>query len=694
MEVLIIVKSKKARANAKDDSNGAEAMAEAEAETEADEQPQEEEEHEDEGQEPEQPEESLEDNPALEGVVNDPKEINDSARSKIAANIVKVFVEQAATLVKSGSVTLTKDDTAESRGKQVALQVEHAVYYYKCGGTGDANEPYRAQMRAILNNIKTNVNLTARLINRKLGADELAAMNPKDMATDEQKQKDAEEQIRLEKQHVLVDDPSTGPRIRKTHKGDEYVDDSGQPAESATSKPVRKQGTLDQDTDMKSPIETPKPNIMRKPSATTKGRPFGDARRKSSANFDIDKVWSGVQGSPTEAEAPKLLDTAQQGSPPPMPAGTDVDPEVDRLLKDEDNESQPYSPKEFSDPDVVWRGRVAGGSLGTFYTTAKFAAGAKPDAENLDMSWEQLIPPEIKLHGRIQPSKADEYLCGLEYSNTTELCIISLAAPADGEGKLQFDKFFNYLKQKERYGVGSQHSMPAIKDIYLLPMESGQPLPTVMKALEHNFADPVVERSFLVPIVVKWTELPHQTERAKIFHQQQAQQTTQSPSVQPPVIQAQTPMTPHDPQMAHFEAPPRQPSFVQGVNGGGGAAGPYSTPPPSLQQQPSLPQHPPAVQQPQSVAAINALQVLGPTMSLLPSVQELVAQAPGAGEQEMRIIKECVEENSEAGQSLRVLTQMLQQKYQSRKTEKEESQTAQTDSTVPATGTAATETSG
>ena len=81
-------------------------------------------------------------------------------------------------------------------------------------------------------------------------------------------------------------------------------------------------------------------------------------------------------------------------------------------------------------------------------------------------------------------------------------------------------------------------------------------------------------------------------------------------------------------------------------------------------------------------------------MSLLPSVQELVAQAPGAGEQEMRIIKECVEENSEAGQSLRVLTQMLQQKYQSRKTEKEESQTALTDSTLPATGAASSENSG
>lgn len=613
--------------------------------------------------EPEPEPEAEAENPALIGVANDPKAIGDSSRSRVATNLVKVFGDQVSNLVQSGDLSLSKGETAKQLGMKIALQVEHAVYYFKSGGSGETSESYKDQIRAILNNIKSNPDLATRLMTGLLGPDKLADMNPRDMATEEQKQKDAEEQLRLEKQHILVEE-NQGPRIRKTHKGDEYVDGSGQPAESTTSKPTPKPAvnTAVQDNEMKSPTDAGKSAIMRKPSASSKGRPFGDARRKSSSNFDIDKVWSGVQNSPTDGEAPKILEAPHRGSPPPVQNSTDADPEVDRLLKDEDNdnESQPYSPKEYNDPDVVWRGRVAGGSLGTFYTTAKYAAGCKPDVENLSMTWEQLIPDEFKLHGRIQPGKADDYLCGLEYSNTTELVIISLAEPTDLEGKKQFDKFFNYLKTKERYGVVSQHSVPAIKDIYLLPMEVGSSLPSVMKALENQYPDPVTERCFLVPIVVKWTELPHNAERARLFFQAQAQQAAQSPSVQPPV--AQTPMTPSEPTMLQFE-PPRQPFAHNQTSVNGGSSATYSTPPPTYTTHPAV-QPPPQMQ---STAAVTAHRILGPEMAALPAVVDLITQVPTAGEHEMKIIKECVEENAEAGRSLTVLTQMLQQKHKDQK---------------------------
>lgn len=54
-------------------------------------------------------------------------------------------------------------------------------------------------------------------------------------------------------------------------------------------------------------------------------------------------------------------------------------------------------------------------------------------------------------------------------------------------------------------------------------------------------------------------------------------------------------------------------------------------------------------------------------MAQLPAVVNLIAQAPRAGESEFTIIKECIEENAEAGRSLGVLTQMLQQKYQNQR---------------------------
>lgn len=64
-------------------------------------------------------------------------------------------------------------------------------------------------------------------------------------------------------------------------------------------------------------------------------------------------------------------------------------------------------------------------------------------------------------------------------------------------------------------------------------------------------------------------------------------------------------------------------------------------------------------------------------MSALPAVIELVTQAPNAGEQEFTVIKECLEENEEAGRNLPVLTQMLQMKYQSSREQKGASQGGQ-----------------
>ena len=583
----------------------------------------------------------------LTDVAQSAKDIADPTRSKIAGGFIKSFVDQASTLYSKKVLTLPEGQTAKTLGTTIALNVEHAVYQVRSGGDGEPNDAYKEQMRSILNNIKSNIDLAGRLMRRELTAVELAKMEPKDMATDEQKQRDIDEKMRMEKQHVLTEEEK-GPRIRKTHKGDEYVD------EPATATDARIQPTITTDRkeiteDMKSPTTAgpDKPSIMRKPSASSKGKPFADTRRKSSANFDIDKVWSGVQGSPTEGDS-KSSALAQARASLQGQTSINTDADVDRLLKDEDNESEPYSPKEFSEEGIVWRGKINGGSLGTFNTAAKFAAGCQPEVENLRMHWNEVIPPEIKLHGRIHPSKADEYLCGLEYSSSSELLIVNILEPKNSPEQKEFGKFFSYLKDRERYGVGLQHTNPAIKDIYLIPLEPGQSLPSVMKALEHSFPEPVVEKTLLMPIVIRWTELPHNAERVR---QQQLQQNAgQSPSTSANV--AQTPITPRETQSMHFD----QTAYPTSTNGGN-----HDTP-----SQPSTVQHynnqssaladiPPA--------AITAQRILGPEMAALPAIVNLIIQAPTAGEKEFHIIKECILENPEAGKSLAVLTEGLQQKY-------------------------------
>ncbi|KAH0843961.1 hypothetical protein AYO21_08351 [Fonsecaea monophora] len=590
------------------------------------------------------------------------------ARKQAASTLIKLIEQQIKEAVKQGDYVVPTGTSATEVANQIGLRTEHALYHVQAGGSGDPNEAYKTQLRAISFNVKKNRTLGVRLLNGDLLPHTLASMDPKDMASDEQKKKDAAVMKELEKQHTIVEEQA--PRIRRTHKGEEYVDESRQvAAESATSNaPIRKPSVADPEGDAKSPGVRSPSVTPAAPSKGSKPRPSVDTnRRQSSANFDIDKVWSNVQGSP-DGDSQRFGELPQQTSPTttirePIAPGTKADADIDELLKDEEAESPPYSPKESAEADgVVWHGIVNGGNLGRFHAVARYAAGATPDADTLRMTYDQIIPAEIDIGGRIQPSRADEYLCGLEYSNTSDLVIVCMPEPTNSLDQEQFDKFFRYFKNKDRFGVGIQHTNPAIKDIYLIPLDKGQEMPTFVKKLETDFPDPAQEKMLLVPIVIKNSELPH---NAPPTLADGTPASAASPMVGGPI--AQTPITPHEGSFPYNQSP--IPGGQQGANGtpqaqhGLGVTAAFPTPTPSslpqphqLLIQPSLQPSPP----PNSAMAM-AQKVLGPQLASSPSVVQLCTQVSTVGESEFDVIKRCLEQNPEAQGSLGVLTAMLQQ---------------------------------
>lgn len=600
-------------------------------------------------------------------IVSDVKELTNASRKHAATSLTKLIEQQVKELVKQGEYTLPTGSTVQDVASQTGLRIEHALYHIQATGSGEPNDAYKQQLRAISFNVKKNHALGVRLLQGDLTPHKLANMDPKDMASEEQKRKDAATMKVMEKQHTIIE--QEGPRIRRTHKGEEYVDESRQvAAESATSNaPVRKASMAEQDGDVKSPdLAVKSPTQTSRPSVDTA------ARRQSSANFDIDKVWSNVANSPTgggDADGPRFGELPLQQSPvisarDPSAPGTKADADIDELLKDEEAESPPYSPKDTTENDgTIWQGYVNGGSLGKFHISAKHAAGATPDSETLRMTYQQLLPDTIVIAGRIQPSKAEEYLCGLEYSNTSDLVIVYMPEPAkDTPDHAQFEKFFRYFKSKDRFGVGTPHPIPAVKDVYLIPLEVGQELPTFVKKLETDFPDPTRERMLLIPIVIKNSELPHNLATASVA----------SPGGGPI---AQTPMTPldgtFDPAQTNIYSQSPAPGHY-GVNGtpqmpGAHAPSNSATPQPyptpgALSQYPSQPQFNPIPQQPPqppSPAVLNAQRILGP-LATAPAVVQLCAQVPTAGEHEFGVIREILEKNPEAANSLEVLTGMLQ----------------------------------
>ena len=377
-----------------------------------------------------------------------------------------------------------------------------------------------------------------------------------------------------------------------------------------------------------------------------RSRPSVDTARKSSASFNIQDVWSSVQGSPdSDRQQFPQLPQQQAEQRPPGP-GTQADAEIDELLKDEneDAESPPYSPKDPTDDiDIVWKGVVNGGPIGKFQALARYAAGA--NISDLRLSWSQLIPTEISIEGRIDPTKADEYLCGLQYSASSDVVIISISAPEDPVDQQNYNRLFDYFKNRNRYGVGIQHSNPAIKDIYLIPLEAGSELPELLQLLEqHELKGPVSERLLLIPFVVKNTELASATPRDQMT--MASPLTSIPPGSIPPAQQLQQSPVVHD----------------------GSAPIPYGQPPLPMQAQsptagPHLPTPPPIQQQ--SPAAVAAVQVLG-HMAGAPAVLDLIRQVPNAGVIEMNVVREIITENPLAANDLQVLTRMLQEKNEIR----------------------------
>jgi hypothetical protein len=589
----------------------------------------------------------------LEMAPKDVEEIGNAARKGTAAGLIKMFIAETRDAVKSGSHTLPVGVSAESAGTQLALRVEYALYMIKSPGTAAPNEAYKDQVKLLLPNVKRNHELRDKILSGEVSEVQLATMAAAEMASEEQQLKDAEIIKKSEKQHTIIEEQ--GPRIRRTHKGEEFVNEADQIAAESTenraSKPKRRESGIDQDgdTSMNDPdVLSPRETDTRLPPLP--GGRSGPPQRQSSSNFDISNVWETVtvQGSPdtSNQQFPELPQQREPGGPVQEPAGPGVgdDADIDRLLKDEDAESEPYSPKDTADGEsIIWSGIINGNALGRFHAKAKYAAGATPDA--LHLTWQSLIPRELPISGRIEPNKANDYLCGLQYSTTSDVIVVTVSQPDTGnfQDLLEFDKIFKYFKERRRYGVITQQAEPAIKDIYLIPLDAGDELPEMLRLLEEkSIGDEhgrITERMLMIPIVIKNTELPHLNIGA----------------MPPTPAMQQTPITPayENQTFNHLVSPSPYPQHPAN----GTPANNYY---PNPQYAPTQALNPAFNQGPPPSPSPLAVQVLGYQLAHAPAVMELLRRVPSVDAPQLEILAEICRVNGQAALDLGVLTHELQ----------------------------------
>ena len=614
-------------------------------------------------------------------------------RKRVANALVKMFVDQTKQAEKQQAFELPPGLKADAFGLRLGLGVEYAIYLNFWGQSGKPSDQYTDKFRAILHNVKANPELRDRLLNGSLSPNDFSKMSRDDMASKELQEKKAEMMKEAEKQHTLIQEE--GPRMRRTHKGEELIEDESHMADvadSAFSAPVIRKRASQIDTSVKqaspeaptpqSPAAVELPETFGPGPSTTEQQqplkidtdtvtppqpPVAPERKPSNNNFNIQDVWSGVKGPDPDVQRSRQVSRPSESAITPIQQtpgpGVQADAEIDQLLKDEEPEDdEPYSPVDYTaEPgSTIWHGKIAMAGVASFSGSAKYVAGADLSSH---LPWGTLIPSALTIEGRIDIERASEYLCGLRWSSTTDVVVVSVTPIDDTENVAQFDKLFRYFTERKRYGVIGKSEVASVKDTYVVPLEASvSKKPDFVELLEFCIIeDPTPERMLLLTFVVKASnspttaQTPRHLDAASIASPIAANHGPHPMNQHPGFQNSPTPANPFPP--PNQQLPPYTDSPTQAQHA-------YMPPHSNQQNQSPYPPQQQKFANQQNLTGMEAArQVLGEQANA-PVVGELLAENPNTTGLEFRYIADFFNNVPATQTDLRLLKGMLSVRYQ------------------------------
>ncbi|XP_028432685.1 death-inducer obliterator 1 isoform X2 [Perca flavescens] len=132
--------------------------------------------------------------------------------------------------------------------------------------------------------------------------------------------------------------------------------------------------------------------------------------------------------------------------------------------------------------EKIWKGFINMQAVAKFVTKAYLVSG----------SFEHLkedLPDTIHVGGRISPNTVWDYVGKLKTSLSKELCLIRFH-PATEEEEVAYVSLFSYFSSRERFGVVANNNR-RIKDLYLIPLGSKDPLPAKLLPFDGPGLEPV-----------------------------------------------------------------------------------------------------------------------------------------------------------------------------------------------------------
>ncbi|KAF2397022.1 hypothetical protein EJ06DRAFT_559627 [Trichodelitschia bisporula] len=436
-----------------------------------------------------------------------PDQLPTKERQTIARALQSELVGLVDKAVKDGAYDLDGQSTS-AVGTELAMEIEHALQE-KLGGNQKA---LGEKFRTIRFNVKKNQALLLRLLQKSLSSADLVDMSTDDMASEELQRQRAVMKEEADKQAFLPHEQ--GPRIRKTHKGEELIGESmeshvpDEPTFNATTIRHREHTVTEREPSPEgyATVELPE-DINREPLVV-------DTAPRS--DFDIQNVWDHAR-SPDQPQGA----FPQRTNLIPQPH----DPDIDRLLKDEDMSDVPGSPGE-----VAWSGKIDLAGVASFSANACWVAGGDI---GMKIPLTTLIPPTMEISGRILIARADEYVSGMRFSQTTDVTCLLLSPTGSPEDRENAARVFAYFREKQRWGVISP-THPNVRDVYLVPVDKDTELPGFLQLLMDVDTDAISRAdALLLTLVVKTRSPPSSAAQTPVLGQAPAVQPPSEPSFSP-----------------------------------------------------------------------------------------------------------------------------------------------------------------
>lgn len=372
------------------------------------------------------------------------------------------------------------------------IELENVIYK-------TASKKYNEESRRILFLIR-RPNVIRQVLNNELTFGKLVTAPPEEVDLELKQYAEKVRQESIRRSVLTADDEAQ--RIRRTHKGEEVVEDVSNNNEdlevNIVGRNIDHRRFKDDSPTMDIKVDKTRQNsynFIPDDDDEEEAEDFGkdqllNEETKSSELSDVD----GEIGPSNDSDDDETMKLIINGKPK----------EEKKSLSSK--QQKPALPSAFSTD--IWSGKItfpefaSFSAKGTFYSYSNYvepntAENVKIHNKLISISKEILSRSAYEIEGRLDRRRADDYLNKI--ISTRALCLVQITCSQEQH---EFDRLFNYLLNKNKVGVLS--GKPSfVKDSYLIAIDFNDPnLPPYLQQFKKNvnvglFALYVVKKDYV-----------------------------------------------------------------------------------------------------------------------------------------------------------------------------------------------------